>query len=124
MARHYMIKVKSIDDLVNVAVAAQTPLIHRVVTGSKVIFYLPFPVYDSLAIYYYETEKDMKGKYFVLDRFTGNIQISENYVNDSKSIVIPIVDVVEEGLLPKDFLIEQKKTPKKKKKKEERTPKS
>jgi hypothetical protein len=104
VSKPYMVKVKSVTDLVNVAVATQVLLVHRLNTDSKSIFYIPFPAYDSLAIYYYEAEEAFKGKYFLFNTFTGEVQVSESYVNDSKFIVIPIVDVVEQEFLPKDFI--------------------
>jgi len=118
VSKPYMVKVKSVTDLVNVAVATQVLLVHRLNTDSKSIFYIPFPAYDSLAIYYYEAEEAFKGKYFLFNTFTGEVQVSESYVNDSKFIVIPIVDVVEQEFLPKDF-IEKYCTKKKSKKKKE-----
>ena len=116
MARPYMVKVKGFEDLVNVAVATQALLVHRLSFHTKSIFYVPFPAYDSVAIYYCETEGAPKGKYFLYNRFTGEVQMSENYVNDSRFVVIPIVDVVEQELLPKEFIEKYKKKPKKKKK--------
>ncbi|MCC6050343.1 MAG: hypothetical protein LM580_06535 [Thermofilum sp.] len=103
----------------NVAVATQVLLVHRLNTDSKSIFYIPFPAYDSLAIYYYEAEEAFKGKYFLFNTFTGEVQVSESYVNDSKFIVIPIVDVVEQEFLPKDFIEKYYIKKKSKKKKEE-----
>jgi hypothetical protein len=114
-----MVKVKSVTDLVNVAVATQVLLVHRLNTDSKSIFYIPFPAYDSLAIYYYEAEEAFKGKYFLFNTFTGEVQVSESYVNDSKFIVIPIVDVVEQEFLPKDFIEKYYIKKKSKKKREE-----
>jgi len=43
------------------------------------------------------------------------VQVSESYVNDSKFVVIPIVDVVEQELLPKELIERYRKKPKKKK---------
>ena len=119
MSKPYMVKVKSVTDLVNVAVATQVLLVHRLNTDSKSIFYIPFPAYDSLAIYYYEAEEAFKGKYFLFNTFTGEVQVSESYVNDSKFVVIPIVDVVEQEFLPKDFIEKYYIKKKSKKKKEE-----
>lgn len=115
-----MVRVKSVTDLVNIAVAAQVLLVHRIDADSKSIFYIPFPAYDSLAIYYCETEGTLKGKYFLFNRFTGEVQVSENYVNDSKFVVIPIVDVIEQEFLPKDFMEKYHSKKKSKKKKGER----
>jgi len=119
VSKPYMVKVKSVTDLVNVAVATQVLLVHRLNTDSKSIFYIPFPAYDSLAIYYYEAGEAFKGKYFLFNTFTGEVQVSESYVNDSKFIVIPIVDVVEQEFLPKDFIEKYYIKKKSKKKKEE-----
>jgi len=110
-----MVKVRSVEDLVNVAVATQALLVHRLNVHSKSILYVPFPAYDSVAIYYCESEGAPAGKYFLFNRFTGEVQVSESYVNDSKFVVIPIVDVVEQELLPKELIERYRKKPKKKK---------
>jgi hypothetical protein len=115
VVRPYMVKVKGVDDLVNVAVGAQVLLVHRTSAHSKTILFVPFPSYDSLAIYYCEVEGAFKGRYFLLNRFTGDVQVSESYVNDSKFVVVPIVDVVEQELLPKEFMEKYKVKTKKKK---------
>jgi len=115
VVKPYMVKVRGVDDLVNVALAAQVLLVHRTSVHSKSILFVPFPSYDSLAIYYCDVEGAFKGSYFLLNRFTGDVQVSESYVNDSKSIVVPIVDVVEQDLLPKEFMEKYKVKTKKKK---------
>ena len=115
VVKPYMVKVKGVGDLVNVAVAAQVLLVHRASVHSKSILFVPFPSYDSLAIYYCEAEGAFKGRYFLFNRFTGDVQVSESYVNDSKFVVVPIVDVVEQELLPKEFTEKYKKKTKKKK---------
>jgi hypothetical protein len=114
-----MVKVKSVTDLVNVAVATQALLVHRLNVHPKSILYVPFPAYDSVAIYYCEAEGAPAGKYFLFNTFTGEVQVSESYVNDSKFVVIPIVDVVEQEFLPKDFIEKYYIKKKSKKKKEE-----
>jgi hypothetical protein len=115
VAKPYMVKVRGVNDLVNVAVAAQVLLVHRTSIYSKSILYVPFPAYDSLAIYYCEVEETFRGRYFLFNRFTGDVQVSESYVNDSKFVVVPIVDVVEQELLPKELVEKYKKKTKKKK---------
>ncbi|MCS7105185.1 MAG: hypothetical protein NZ954_06450 [Thermofilaceae archaeon] len=118
MAKPHTIKVKSMLDLANVAVAAQISLVHRLNIDSKSIFYIPFPNYDSIAIYYYETEGQPKGRYLLFNRFTGEVQLSENYVNDSKYVLIPIVEVEEQEVLPKEILDSYSKSKKNKSKKQ------
>lgn len=115
VAKPYIVKVRGIDDIVNLALAAQVLLVHRVSANSKSILYIPFPVYNSLAIYYCVVDEDMKGKYILFNRFTGEVQVSEKYVNDSKFIVIPIVDITEQELLPKELIKSYSKKKSKKK---------
>jgi len=117
VAKPYMVRVRGFEDLVNVAVATQALIVHRLNFHTKSVFYVPFPAYDSVAIYYCELEGTLRGKYFLYNRFTGEVQVSESYVNDSRFVVIPIVDVVEQELLPKEFVERYKKKPKKKKSK-------
>lgn len=116
MAKPYLVKVRGIEDLVNIAVAAQLFIVHRVNIDSSSIFYVPFPAYDAVSIYYCETEGEVGGKYLLFNRFTGEVQVSESYVNDSKYIVIPIVEVLEQEILPKDLLERSKQKQRGKKK--------
>lgn len=118
MAKPYLVKVKSIEDLVNIAVAAQLFIVHRVNVDASSIFYVPFPAYDAVSIYYCETESEVAGKYLLFNRFTGEVQVSESYVNDSKYVVIPVVEVLEQEILPKELLERSSKKKGKKKKKE------
>jgi len=104
VAKPYIIKVRSVDDIVNLVLAAQILLIHRVSADSKSILYVQLPVYNSLAIYYCMVDENVKGKYVLYNRFTGEVQISEKFVNNSKLIVIPIVDIMEQEMLPKELI--------------------
>lgn len=116
MAKPYLVKVKGLEDLANIAMAAQLFLIHRVNIDTKSIYYVPFPSYDAITIYYTEIDNKMIGKYLLFNRFTGEVQISDNYVNDSKHMVIPIVDVIEQEILPKDLIEKDRKERKKRSK--------
>jgi len=117
VARPYLIKVKGVEDLVNVAMTTQIFVVHRIsVDSGKSIYYVSLPSYDSLAIYYCEVKDGSSGKYFLFNRFTGEVQISDRYVDDSKYIVIPIVEVVEQEIIPKE-IIEKSSSKKKGKKK-------
>lgn len=118
MAKPYLVKVRGIEDLINVAVATQLFIIHRLNVDAKSIYYVPFPTYDAVAVYYCETESRSKEKYLLFNRFTGEVQMSDSYINDSKYIVIPIIEVLEQGLLPKELL--EKNIVKKSKKKKEK----
>ncbi len=103
MAGPFVVKVKSLRDLVNVAVAVQIPIVHRIELGDKNIYYVPFPLYDSHTIYYYETDNTVKGKYIVMNRFSGDVHLYNEFTNDSKSIIIPIIEVAEQNVLPKQI---------------------
>ncbi|MEM1509011.1 MAG: hypothetical protein QXY49_06915 [Thermofilaceae archaeon] len=104
MAGPFVVRVKNLRDLVNVAVAVQIPIVHRVELGDKNIYYVPFPLYDSHTIYYYETDNAIKGKYIVMNRFSGDVYLYNEFTNDSKSIVVPIIEVTEQNVLPKQIM--------------------
>ncbi|MEM0118889.1 MAG: hypothetical protein QXJ38_00630 [Thermofilaceae archaeon] len=121
VAKPYLVRVKSVEDLVNIAVAAQLFIVHRVNVDARSVLYVPFPAYDAVSIYYCETEGVIAGKYLLFNRFTGEVQVSESYVNDSKYIVIPIVEVLEQEILPKELLEKSRQKKGKKKLKEKQT---
>ncbi len=104
MGKPYLVKVRGIKDLVNVAVATQIFMVHKLSTETTDILYVPFPSYDSVAVYYCEANERVNGKYLLFNRFTGEVSVSDSFTNDSKYVLIPIIEVVEQEILPKEFL--------------------
>lgn len=103
--RPYIVKVKSVEDLVNVAAASQLTLVHRVtIEGDSNLLFVSLPFYDSAAIYYCEVNSDLRGKYILFNRFTGEVSLSNEYVSDSKYVLIPVIGITEWQLLPKELL--------------------
>ena len=115
MAKPYLIRVKSLQDLVNVAIAAQVFILHHVELNGKHVYYLPFPSYDSHIIYYYESNEEVKGRYILFNKFTGSMEVSDWMSGDSRVLVIPVVEVLEQDVLPKNVGKKSKKEKKRKK---------
>lgn len=108
MARPYLVRVKELRDLVSVAVASQIYLLHRVELNGRHIYYVPFPAYDAHIIYYYEGRSKVEGRYVLLNKFTGDVLLSDEMANDNRLMVIPVVEVVEQDLLPRELTKKEK----------------
>jgi len=116
LTRPYLVRVKELRDLVSVAVASQVYLLHHVELDGRHIYYVPFPAYDTHIIYYYESRGKVKGRYVLLNKFTGDVALSDKMANDNRVMVIPVVEVVEQDLLPKELAKKKEKGKKSKKK--------
>ncbi|RLF04920.1 MAG: hypothetical protein DRJ64_06245 [Thermoprotei archaeon] len=113
------IKLKSLEDLVNIIVAAQIPLVHHLVIEDKHIYFLPFIGLGNVGIIYYlETSQPLDGKYIVYNKFNGKISVEKEYKGgDTRLTHVPIVEVIDQNAFSrKTFRIEKKKKKKKEKK--------
>jgi len=115
MARYTFIMVRNLDDLVKIALSAQTYLVHRVHLGKHTVFFVPFPMLNSGAIYYHATEEWVRGSYILYDKFTGEIKLDDKLGDEGRYVTIPVVEVVKQDIIPNDLLKEEKKKKEKKK---------
>lgn len=96
-----VMKLRSIKDLVNVAISAQIPLVHHAVIGERHVYFVPYMAAgDSSIIYYVESDNPIEYKYLVYNNFDGSISFENRIRNDARLSFIPIVEVEEQNLLP------------------------
>ncbi len=96
-----VMKLRSIKDLVNVAISAQVPLIHHAVIRGRHVYFIPYmAVGDSSIVYYVESDSPIKYKYLVYNNFDGSVSFENRIKNDARLSFIPIVEVEEQNLLP------------------------
>jgi len=87
--------------LVNIAVAAQISIIHHAKIKERHVYFIPFlPVGDSSIIYYVEFDEPLDCSYLIYNNFDGSISYSDKIRNDAKLLFIPIIEVVEQNILP------------------------
>lgn len=113
-----VIKVKSMEDLVNIIVAAQVPLVHHLEIENRHIYFLPFiGVGDLGMMYYIERKEPLKGKYIVYNKFNGEIDTSNKVSSDARLTYVPIIEVESQNAFSRKlFKVKGKKKKKKKKK--------
>ena len=111
------IKLKSFEDLVNIVIAAQIPLIHHMVVDERHIYFLPFVGLGDIGIIYYlETNEPLKGKYIVYNKFDGKISFSDKINSDARLTFVPIIEVADQNAFSRKLFEEGKKKKKKGKK--------
>jgi len=111
------IKLRSFEDLVNIVIATQIPLVHHIALNEKHVYFLPFVgLGDFGIIYYFETNEPLKGKYIVYNKLDGKITLSSKINSDARLTFVPIIEVAEQNAFSLKIFESKKKKEKKKKK--------
>jgi len=114
------IKLKSFEDLVNIVVATQMPLVHHIALNERHVYFLPFiGMSDFGILYYFETNEPLKGKYIVYNKLDGKISLSEKIENDARLTFVPIIEVAEQNAFSSKIFESKKRKEKKKKENKE-----
>jgi len=116
------IKLKSLEDLVNIVVSAQIPLVHHLIVNDKHVYFLPFLSLGNVGIIYYlVTQQPLEGKFIVYNKFNGKISIEKEYKGgDTRLTHVPIIEVIDQNAFSHKIFHIKKEKKKKKKKKEEK----
>ena len=106
MAEPKYIRLKRVEDLVNIVITAQMPLIHHLEYDGHHVYFIPFlPFADTGVIYYVLSDRPLPGRFVVYNKFNGSISFSNFLRGDTKLTFIPIVEVVDQNVFsPKDLV--------------------
>ncbi len=104
------IKLKRIEDLVNIAIASQIPVVHHLEIDRRHVYFVPLVGFSEISlIYYLELPEPVKGRYIVYNKFTGEISFSDKIVSDSRLSFLPIVEVEEQNAFSTRLFSQKKK---------------
>ncbi len=117
MAEPKYIRLKTLDDLVNVVVSSQVPVIHHLEYDGEHVYFIPFlPFSDTSVIYYVLLDKPLPGRFVVYNKFDGTISFSDSIEGDTKLTFIPIIEVADQNVFSPKGLVPKSNKKKKKKK--------
>lgn len=90
----YYAKLKVFDDLVKFVGMSPIPFIfHIKIKGKQVYFIQTAGLSGDTTVYYTETNKKIKEKFIVFNRFRGEISYKDCFSSDGQSTFIPIFEV-------------------------------
>jgi len=101
-------RLKRLEDLIHVLNVVQVPVVHHLSLDSRHIYFVPFILSsDSSIIYFYENERRLEGKFLLFNNFTGEVDITDKWVSDTRFTIIPIIDVEWQNVFPEKQLLSE-----------------
>jgi len=99
MAEPKYIRLKRIEDLVNIVITAQMPLIHHLEYDGHHVYFIPFlPFADTGVIYYVLYDRPLPGRFVVYNKFDGSVFFSNFLRGDTRLTFVPIVEVADQNV--------------------------
>lgn len=103
-----LIRLKRLEDLIHVLNVVQVPIVHHLTLDSRHIYFIPFFLStDSSIIYFYENERRLEGKFLLFNNFTGEVDITDKWISDTRFTIIPIIDVEYQNVFPEKQLLSE-----------------
>ncbi|MCI4409898.1 MAG: hypothetical protein JHC26_12460 [Thermofilum sp.] len=103
-----LIRLKRLEDLIHVLNVVQVPIVHHLALDSRHIYFIPFFLStDSSIIYFYENERRLEGKFLLFNNFTGEVDITDKWISDTRFTIIPIIDVEYQNVFPEKQLLSE-----------------
>ena len=95
------IQLKSLEDLVKIAVASSLPFIQHYFDGSAHLYFINvlFAGGGTL-IYFAKAKEGVDKRYIIFDPIRGRILFSDSISTDANARTIPLVDVERQNVLP------------------------
>lgn len=101
--RTYLIKLKSLEDLVKLACTSPSPILYYLKTRSKKNVYFCYSVSGGTVILHYtELDKPIGKKYIAYSSFEGKLFFTDELSVDARLHYIPIVEVENQSLVPEE----------------------
>jgi len=101
--RTYLIKLKSLEDLVKLACTLPTPVLYYLRTRSKKNVYFCYSISGgTIVLHYTELDKPIGKKYVAYSSFDGKLSFTDVPSVDARLHYIPIIEVESQSLVPEE----------------------
>jgi len=101
--RTYLIRLKSLEDLVKIACTSSTAVIYYLRTRSKKNVYFCYTISGgTIILHYIELDRPIEKKYVAYSSFDGRLFFADKPSADARLHYIPVIEIESQSLVPEE----------------------